>query len=142
MSREINLAAQERFGAAVNSGNFSAFNDVVAPGSIDHDPAPGQDVGPEGFRQFFTELRTALPDLHVSVEHLVADEDNVAFAYTISGTHQGEFLGVAPTNKRISARGMQIGRFEDGKLVERWGSSDQLGILHQIGAAPERVVVR
>ncbi|GAC1394718.1 MAG: hypothetical protein NVS4B11_00320 [Ktedonobacteraceae bacterium] len=136
MTRESNISAQERFGGAVNSGDFRVFDAVVAPDSIDHDPAPGQGPGPEGFRQFFATLRTAFPDLKVSVEHMVTDADNVAIAYTITGTHQGTFMGFAPTGKRMQARGVQIGKFADGKLVERWGSSDQLGILQQLGLAP------
>lgn len=64
---------------------------------------------------------------------MVTDDDNVAFAYTVTGTHQGDFMGVPATGRQVSARGMQIGRFENGKLVERWGSSDELGILKQLG---------
>jgi steroid delta-isomerase-like uncharacterized protein len=82
----------------------------------------------------FGEMRAAFPDLNVAVDKVVADNDNIAIAYTLTGTHKGDFLGVAATGRRISARGVQISRFEDGKLVERWGSSDQLGILQQIGA--------
>jgi steroid delta-isomerase-like uncharacterized protein len=136
MSRESNIAAQERFGAAVNSGEFQVFNDVVAPGAVDHDPAPGQAPGPEGFRQFFTELRIAFPDLHINVEYMVADADNVAIAYTATGTHQGALMGFAPTGKHMQIRGVQIGKFAEGKLIERWGSSDQLGMLQQLGLAP------
>lgn len=136
MTRESNIAAQEQFGKAVNTGDFRVFNDVVAPGAIDHDPAPGQGSGPEGFQQFFTELRTAFPDLAVAVEHMVADEDNVAIAYTMTGTHKGMLMGFAPTGKRVQIRGVQIGKFANGKLIERWGSSDQLGILQQLGLAP------
>ena len=72
--------------------------------------------------------------MQVEVEHLVADEDNVAFAYTLTGTHKRDFMGVEGTNKPINVRGMQISRFKNGKMVERWGSSDELGILKQIGA--------
>jgi predicted ester cyclase len=68
---------------------------------------------------------------------LVADEDQVAIAYTLSGTHEGEFQGIAPTHRRIEVRGVQIGRFENGMIVERWGASDELGILRQLGRAPE-----
>ncbi len=56
------------------------------------------------------------------------------------GTHDGDFNGVAPTGKKIEVRGLQIGRFEDGVIVERLGSSDELGILKQLGAAPDGVV--
>jgi len=142
MSREENMATQERMAAAVNSGNLDVLNDVFTLNVVDHDPAPDQGSGPQGFIHFFETLRGAFPDLHVTPEHMVVDDDNVAFAYTITGTQQGDFLGVAPTGKRISARGMQIGRFEGGKIVERWGSSDELGILHQLGVSPERVVIR
>ncbi len=79
-------------------------------------------------------MQTAFPDMKVAVEHLVSDSHNVAFAYTLTGTHQGEFQGVAASGKRIKICGMQIARFEHGKMVERWGSSDELGLLKQIGA--------
>jgi predicted ester cyclase len=91
-------------------------------------------MGPEGYQAFFTQLRSAFPDMQVEVKKLVADGDSVAFAYTLTGTHQGDFNGHKPTGKAIKVRGMQIGRFVDGKMVERWGASDELGILKQIGA--------
>ena len=137
MSQQENMQAQQKFGEAVNSGNLNAMKDLVAPNCVDHDPGPGQVPGPEGYIALFLEMRTAFPDFAVAVDHLVADDDNIAFAYTVTGTHSGEFMGHAPTGRKISARGMQISRFENGKMVERWGSSDQLGILQQIGAAPK-----
>ena len=133
-TRESSIQATEKFGELVNGGRFDAFPEVVAPDCHDHDPAPGQHMGPEGYKAFFTELRTAFPDMQVEVKKLVADGDSVAFAYTLTGTHQGDFNGHKPTGKAIKVRGMQIGRFVDGKMVERWGSSDELGILKQIGA--------
>lgn len=129
-----NQEAQQKFGEAVNTGNLEMIREVVAQDVVDHDPAPMQGPGPQGFIDFFTMMRNAFPDLHIEVEHLVADEDNVSFAYTVTGTHKGDFMGVAPTGTKISARGVQIGRFENAKLKERWGSSDELGILKQIGA--------
>ena len=134
MSREHNVQAQETFGEAINSGNLDLIDDVVADSGVDHDPAPDQGQGPQGFKDFFGTMRTAFPDFAVDVEHMVATDDEVALAYTLSGTHQGEFMGVAPTGRTVTARGCQVGRFEDGKLVERWGSSDELGILQQLEA--------
>lgn len=136
MSRELNIAAQEAFGQAVNTGNLEALHDLIGNGKVDHDPAPGQVDGPEGFVAFFNEMRTAFPDLHVEVEHLVADDDNVAFAYTLTGTHKGSFQGHEPTGQAFAVRGVQISKFgTDAKLVERWGSSDEAGILSQLGLA-------
>ena len=133
MGKNENIAAQVKFGEAVVSGKLEGLREVVDAKALDHDPWPGQGLGPEGYIRFFGELRKSFPDLNISVEKLVADDDNVAFAYTLTGTHQGEFLGIAPTGRKISARGMQISRFENGKIVERWGSSDELGILQQLG---------
>ena len=135
MSKDQNVAAQEAFGAAVNSGNLDQLAALVGPGDVDHDPAPNQGPGAQGFQDMFAELRTAFPDLHIEVEHLTATEDDVAFAYTVTGTHQGPLQGHTATGKPFFMRGVQIGRFENGLLVERWGSTDQLGMLTQLGLA-------
>ena len=135
MSRTA-IDATKRFGEIVNTGELDAFPEVVADGCVDNDPAPDQGPGPEGFKAFFTEMRTAFPDLKVEPQTMLSEGDQVAFAYTLTGTHDGEFMGVAATGKPIKVRGMQIGRFDQGKMVERWGSSDELGILKQIGAVP------
>jgi steroid delta-isomerase-like uncharacterized protein len=134
MSVQENIAAQEKFGAAVNSGKLEGLREVVAAKALDHDPAPDQGIGPEGFIRMFGSMRASFPDLNVAVDKVVTDNDNIAIAYTVTGTHKGDFLGVAATGRRISARGVQIARFEKGLLVERWGSSDQLGILQQLGS--------
>ncbi len=134
MGKQQNIATQKAFGAAINSGKLYQFTDLMTANVEDHDPAPDQGEGPEGFIAFFTKFREAFPDLEVAVETMVADEEQVAIAYTVTGTHKGNFHGVAPTGKKIEARGVQIARFEDGRIAERWGSSDELGILKQIGA--------
>ena len=134
MSKEQNAAALTKFAEAVNTGNYDLFNEVVAPDSVDHDPGPGQVPGPAGYRALFTEMRAAFPDMTVEVAELVAGEDAIAFAYTFTGTQEGPLMGFPATEKKVKIRGMQISKFRDGKMVERWGSSDQLGMLQQIGA--------
>ena len=134
MSKEQNAAALTKFAEAVNTGNYDLFDDVVAPNSVDHDPGPGQAPGPKGYRALFTEMRGAFPDMKVEVAALVADEDAIAFAYTFTGTQDGPLMGFPATGRKVQIRGMQISKFRDGKMVERWGSSDQLGMLQQIGA--------
>lgn len=137
MTREINIATQEKAAELINAGEVDVGVDVMfAENAVDHDPAPNQGSGREGFREFFHTLVAAFPDAHIESATLVADDQHVCLAYTLTGTHQGEFQGVAPTGKRIEVRGMQIGRFEDGKIVERWGASDELGIMSQLDAAP------
>jgi steroid delta-isomerase-like uncharacterized protein len=135
MSQEANVATAKAMGEAINSGKLEQFHNVFATDVVDHDPAPDQGKGPQGFIDFFTKFRSAFPDLKIAVEHLVADEDNVAIAYTATGTQEGPFMAIPATGKKIKVRGMQIAKFNsDAKITERWGSSDQLGILQQIGA--------
>ena len=136
MSRDENIAAQRRAVDCLNSGDVDSAVEVFAVDAVDHDPAPGASPGREGFREFFKSLAGAFPDVHFTPQYLVADEDHVCVAYTVSGTHTGTFQGIAPTHRRIEVRGMQIGRFENGQIVERWGSTDELGLMQQIGAFP------
>lgn len=141
-TRETNTAAQQHLGELINSGDIDRIDEVFATDVLDHDRAPDQGDGVEGTKGFFRSLASAFPDAQLEVDQLVADDDNVVIAYRLSGTHQGDFQGVPATGKRVEVRGVQIGRFEDGKIVERWGATDELGILQQLGAkvsAPETV---
>jgi steroid delta-isomerase-like uncharacterized protein len=137
MSKQDNIAAQEHLADNINAGDIAAACESFAEHCVDHDPAPGQEAGRDGFETFFTALKKGFPDARIAPKQMVADDDHIAVAYTLSGTHDGEFQGVEPTHRKIAVRGVQIGRFEDGKIVERWGASDELGILRQLGAAPE-----
>lgn len=137
MTRDINIATQDKAAELINAGDVDAGVDTMfAENAVDHDPAPGQGPGREGFREFFHTLVAAFPDAHLEPATLVADDQYVCLAYTLTGTHQGEFQGVAPTGKRIKVRGLQIGRFQNSQIVERWGSTDELGIMRQLDAAP------
>ncbi len=136
MSREANIAAQEHLAESINAGDIDGAVETFAEDAVDHDPAPGQGPGREGFKGFFQTLAGAFPDAHIAPAHMVADEEHVCIAYTLTGTHEGDFNGIVATGRKIEVRGVQIGRFEDGKIVERWGSSDELGILQQLGVDP------
>lgn len=138
MSREQNIATQEQAAEKLNSGDVDgAVDTLFAVDAVDHDPAPGQGPGREGYRTFFQTLATAFPDAHLEPATMVADDDHVVLAYALSGTHQGDFNGIPATGNKIEVRGVQIGRFENGQIVERWGATDELGIMQQIGAAPQ-----
>lgn len=135
MSKEQNLETNKKMGEAISTGNLQALNELFAPHVVDHDPAPDQGPGPQGFIDFFSTMRSAFPDLKVTVDHLVQDETSIAMAYKVHGTHKGNFQGLAPTGKTIEARGVQIARFENGKIVERWGSSDEMGMIKTCGGS-------
>ena len=81
-------------------------------------------------------MKAGFPDLECHVEDMTADGDKVWARVRLTGTHQGEFMGVAPTGNRVEFDVIDIGRFEGGKGVEHWGVSDAMGLMMQIGAIP------
>jgi predicted ester cyclase len=138
MTKEANLAATKRWGSEVASaGDYDVLDEILAPGFVDHDPAPDQGPGIEGLKGFFRTMRSAFPDLRAEPVEIAATDDHVAMRYTISGTHEGEFQGVAPTGKRFEVSALQLARFENGRCVERWGSTDELGMMKQLGILEE-----
>lgn len=80
MSMDDNIAAQEHLAENINAGNVEVAVETFAEDALDHDPAPGQAAGREGFKAFFTELTTAFPDAHIEPAHMVADDEHVAIA--------------------------------------------------------------
>ena len=139
MSVDENKAAFRRLPEEIiNSGNLDLADEVFASDYIEHiPPPPGMPGGLEGFKAFFTMVRSAFPDLHYTVENVLAEGEMVAGHVTVRGTHQGEFLGIAPTGREVTWTETHVARFENGKLVEHWGNTDDLGTMQQLGAVPE-----
>jgi predicted ester cyclase len=81
-------------------------------------------------------FRAAFPDWQSELHLLIAEDDLVAEVFTASGTHRGEMMGVAPTGREVSLRGINVFRVRDGRITERWGRLDDLGFLQQLGVAP------
>ena len=134
MTKEANLAATERWGAEVASaGRYDVLDEILAPHFVDHDAGSDQGPGIAGLKGFFQTMRSAFPDLKAEPVEVIATDDHVAMRYTISGTHQGDFQGVPPTGKHFKVAVLQLARCEDGRCVERWGSTDELGMMKQLG---------
>jgi predicted ester cyclase len=81
-------------------------------------------------------IRAAFPDIHETIEDMLAEGDRVVTRSTWRGTHQGAFLGIAPTGKQVSVTGIDISRVASGKFVEHWQAADNLGLLQQLGVIP------
>jgi steroid delta-isomerase-like uncharacterized protein len=137
MSAEENKAIARRGYEAINQNNLDALDEVVASDMIDHDPAPGQAPGLEGVKQYFSSLHSAFPDVQLNVEDMIAEGDKVVARLSVSGTHQGEFMGIDPTGNRVTITGIDLLRIVDGKIVEHWGNFDDLGMMQQLGVIPE-----
>ena len=132
-----NKAIARRIYEAFSQNNLDVLDDLIASDFTDHNPNPDQGPGLEGLKQFISSMHTVLYGLQDDVEDMVAEGDKVVARLRISGTHQGEFLGNAPTGKQVTFTGMDILRIAEGKVVEHWGNVDELGMLRQLGVIPE-----
>ncbi|GAB2979182.1 ester cyclase [Frigoribacterium salinisoli] len=138
MSKDTNLATQETLGGILAAKDVSRLTEGFHRDVVDHDPAPDQAPGVEGIQQFWTEFFTAFPDVTLEADPIVADDEHVTAVFTISGTHTGPFQGHPGTGNAFTVRGIQVARFdEDGLIVERWGSTDQAGLMQQLGLADD-----
>jgi steroid delta-isomerase-like uncharacterized protein len=149
MSANENKALVRRFVEEVwNQGNLGVIEHLVAPDFQDHghmaaqqgsQPSgqPGEQhfaTGPEGTRHFIQMIRSAFPDIQVTIEQELAEGDLVATHWTIRGTQHGPFMGIEPTGKQIQVQGVVIDRCAGGKVAEEWIAWDRLGLLQQLGA--------
>ena len=138
MSEETNKALLRRFvEELVNQGNMAVAPELVAPDFLELDPFPGQAPGRAGLIESMERLRTAFPDLTWRIEEMVAEGETVASLNSWSGTHRGEFLGMAPTGRRVSISCMIFDTYEDGKLKKSRLMMNVLSLLQQLGAMPE-----
>ena len=124
----------ERWMKLWQGGDISAIDTLHAPDFIDHSSA-GRTSDNEGFKRGLAELYQAFPDFFATTEDLIIDADNgkATIRWSAVGTHQGEFVGVPPTGRRISFSGIEIIRVKDGRIVERWGEWDGIHIMEQMG---------
>jgi steroid delta-isomerase-like uncharacterized protein len=138
MTTDQNKAVVHRMAVeGLAKNNWSIVAETFAADYVDHANRPaGLPDGLEGFKQFTTSFRTAFPDLSYTIDDEIADGDKVVQRVTGQGTMKGSFAGMPATGKHASWSEIHISRLKDGKIVEHWGSVDQLGMLQQLGHAP------
>lgn len=116
----------------VSNGDFSVLEELVHPTYVFR--SPGQEVhGLEGLRGVIGAYRAAFPDLKMTVEDLVVAGEKAVVSFTLTGTHEGDLMGVAATGKQVEVSGMVLSRLERGRIVEEWEVLDQLTLLQQLG---------
>ncbi|RKT09883.1 steroid delta-isomerase-like uncharacterized protein [Streptomyces sp. 1114.5] len=123
--------------ALFSKGDLGAVDEYLAEDFVNHDPPFGGSADREGMRRAGALFRAACPDWHSDQDLVVGEGDLVVEHFTASGTHRGELLGVAPSGRPLTLPGINIFRLRDGRIVERWGRLDELGLLRQLGLAQE-----
>ena len=130
-------ATLRRFYALVNAGDVDGLGELLAGDFVEHEVAPGLEPTKDGVLEFFRMYTAAFPDLRFEAEDVLASGDKVVARVRVTGTHQGEFMGMPATGKSIDAQAIDIVRFgDDGLAHEHWGVFDTMAMMEQLGAVP------
>jgi len=130
VSLEENKAIILRLAEVLNKRALTLLDDLIAPDFFDHDR---QVRSLESYKQYENNLYNAFPDIHRTIEDIIAEGDKVWIRMKGTGTHKGEFQGLAPTGKTFTLTGVMIWRIVDGKVVEKTGVYDFMDFYKQLG---------
>jgi steroid delta-isomerase-like uncharacterized protein len=114
-------------------GNFDLFEELFADDFIDHTTQPGTTPDKAGVRKLYGYMREAFPDFHAVIHWQRADGDVVTTYKTYYGTHEGQFLGTAPTHRKVQFETVDVIRVQNGKITDHWGVANLLKLMEQIG---------
>jgi steroid delta-isomerase-like uncharacterized protein len=133
------VTARRFFEEVWSDGTLDLVAELFSSGYVGHPSGPEEPVqGRAGVSEYVRRLREGVPDLTITVEDQVADGGKVATRWTARGTHDGELMGIDPTGRSATVTGITIQRFDaGGQIVEGWTSWDMLGLLQQLGVAPQ-----
>ena len=134
MSTQTNSTNFRRLIEAISTGDLGVVDELVAPDCLEHQR--GNNPGAEGVKEISRTLHRWLSDFSLTIEDLVEDGDKVWTRNRARGVNTGSIMGNPPTGQTVEVDVIDIGRFEDGKLVEHWGLADQLGLMLQVGLVP------
>ncbi len=114
-------------------GNFDVFEELFADDFVDHTPQPNTTPDKQGVRNLYGYLRTAFPDFHAEIHWQLAEGEHVTTYKTYHGTHEGIFLGIAPTHRKVHFETVDVMRVRNGKITDHWGVGNLLSLMKQIG---------
>lgn len=130
------LIARQYIDRLWNRGDLATADTILAADFVENIPFPGQEPGREGYKQLVTQFRTVFPDLHFTIDDLIAEDDRVMVRWSGRGTHKAELAGIPATGKAITITGIDIFQIANGQITERWGERDTLSLMQQLGAIP------
>ena len=138
MSSEENKAIVRRYHEELfNKGNLSVADEVFDSNySNSAIETMGLPRGPEGFKQYVSMMRTGFPDCNIAIEDQIAEGDKEVHRVKFRGTHKGDFMDIAPTNKQVEITANVIDQISGGKVMESWAEVDLFGMMQQLGVIP------
>ena len=136
MSEENKAVARRFYEEVFNKTNLDAIDEFCAPGFVDHTAPPDVAPGIEGLKQLLGMYFNAFPNLRITVDEMVAEGDVVVVRSTATATHTGDLMGISPTGKQITVRGLDFVRMSGGKATEIWHFEEEMAMFAQLGVAP------
>jgi SnoaL-like polyketide cyclase len=136
MAVDLKQNVRRLFEEAYGKGNTGIFDEVCDPSYRGHDPLAG-DLDLRQVKEQCKGYKTAFPDLKPTILSSYMDGECVVTQWRMSGTHQGSLMGIDPTGKRCTVDGITIMKFRGARIVEDWTQWDALGLMRQLGAAPD-----
>jgi steroid delta-isomerase-like uncharacterized protein len=141
LQKTDNKANFRHFCDAMNTGDpeiiSRTIDELVEPDALIRTPLPLDSTGRDKLKEVFARLHRAFPDLRVTIEDLIAEGDKVVARNTVTGTHQGEYMGLQPTGKSVTYNEIFIFRFVEGRVAETWGVVDVFSQMRQLGMTPQ-----
>jgi steroid delta-isomerase-like uncharacterized protein len=128
--------AQRWFTEVMNEGNEGVLDEITSPNFVDHDPLPGTSADRDGLHDFIKQIRSAFPDLEANIDDMLVEGDQIAIRSTVRGTHEGDFMGIPATGKKVEVANYDFVRIENDQAVEHWGTIDSAALMEQLGAVP------
>ncbi|MCC6223287.1 MAG: ester cyclase [Thermoleophilia bacterium] len=123
---------------SVNTGDLDGFEALLAGDFVEHEETPGLAPTREGVKEFFGMFMAAFPDLRFDAEDVLVSGDKVVARARVTGTHEGEFMGMPATGRRMEVQAIDIIRFgTDGLAHEHWGVFDAMAMMQQLGLVPD-----
>jgi predicted ester cyclase len=140
VQKTSNKASFRRLQDATNTGDVEliakTIDELVDPDAVIHTPLPIEATGAKLLKEVFGRLLRAYPDLHITVEDLIEEGDKIVSRQTVTGTHQGEYMGLPPSGRPVTYNEIFIVRFAGGRIAETWGIVDVFSQMKQLGAIP------
>ena len=128
--------AQRWFGEVLSEGKLEVIDELCSPDFVDHDPLPGTSADFAGLKDGTAQIRAAFPDMEATADDVIVEDDRLAVRSTMRATHEGDFMGIPASGKRVEVSNYDFVRFEDDQVVEHWGVIDSAALMEQIGAVP------
>jgi steroid delta-isomerase-like uncharacterized protein len=135
MADKDNIQFAEQAITAINARDIDRYLQRIDESYVgESEIAPGPIRGPQGVRQMMEMQLKAFPDLHIDIEQILASGDHVVVRARVTGTHKGNFAGIAPTNKSVSWRSCNVVEVRNGKAIRSRIYSDNATLFEQLGA--------